>query len=159
MFIKAILKNSQKVKRIRNYVSKCSLYLYLFNIVKFADFWLKNADVSRTHGVCHVIHITFGSSLGNVWLPSFVSFLSLPHTREQPRKDASWIGWKKLLKSVPTKVLNTKFQINQKHLKCGTKVALFGQFLGRNFTKFLAFLKSTLSKLWNCKVSSKVKKL
>ena len=28
MFIKTTVKDSQKVKRIRNYVSKCNLYLY-----------------------------------------------------------------------------------------------------------------------------------
>ena len=28
MFIKKIFKDSKKVKRIRNYVSKCNLYLY-----------------------------------------------------------------------------------------------------------------------------------
>ena len=38
MFIKTIFKDSRKVKRIRNYVSKCNLYLY-FLIAKFADFW------------------------------------------------------------------------------------------------------------------------
>ena len=32
------------------------------------------------------------------------------------------------MESVPTKDFNTKFQINQTHLKCGTKVALFGHF-------------------------------
>ena len=35
---------------------------------KFVDFLWKNADVSRTQGVCHVIHIFFGSSLGKVEL-------------------------------------------------------------------------------------------
>ena len=34
--------------------------------VKFADFQWKNADVSGTQGVCHEIHIFFGSSLGKV---------------------------------------------------------------------------------------------
>ena len=34
------------------------------DIAKFADFQRKNADVSRTQGVCHLIHIFFGSSLG-----------------------------------------------------------------------------------------------
>ena len=34
------------------------------DIAKFADFLLKNADVSRTQGVCLVIHIVFGSPLG-----------------------------------------------------------------------------------------------
>ena len=33
---------------------------------KFADFWSKNADVSRTQEVCHVIHTFFGSSLDKV---------------------------------------------------------------------------------------------
>ena len=36
------------------------------DIAKFADFRCKNADVSRTQRVCHVIHIFFGSSLGKV---------------------------------------------------------------------------------------------
>ena len=33
---------------------------------KSADFQRKNADVSRTQGVCHVIHIFFASSLEKV---------------------------------------------------------------------------------------------
>ena len=36
------------------------------DITKFADFRWKNADVSRTQGVCHVIDIFSGSSLGKV---------------------------------------------------------------------------------------------
>ena len=36
------------------------------DIAKFANFQWKNADVSRTQGLCHVIHIFFGSSLGKV---------------------------------------------------------------------------------------------
>ena len=36
------------------------------DIAKFADFLLKNADVSRTQGAYHMIHIFFGSSLGKV---------------------------------------------------------------------------------------------
>ena len=36
------------------------------DIAKFANFRRKNADVSRTQTVCHVIHIFFGSSLGKV---------------------------------------------------------------------------------------------
>ena len=35
---------------------------------KSVDILWKNADVSRTQGVCHVIHIFFGSSLGKVEL-------------------------------------------------------------------------------------------
>ena len=36
------------------------------DITKIADFWWKNADVSRTQVVCHVIYVLFGSSLGEV---------------------------------------------------------------------------------------------
>ena len=36
------------------------------DVAKFADFQWKNADVSRTQGVCHMIHISFGSSLCKV---------------------------------------------------------------------------------------------
>ena len=36
------------------------------DIAKFADFRLKNADASRTQGVCYVIHISYGSSLSKV---------------------------------------------------------------------------------------------
>ena len=43
------------------------------DIIKFADFWWKDADVSRTQGVCNVIHIFFGSSLGKVQLSSFIT--------------------------------------------------------------------------------------
>ena len=37
IFIKTIIKDSRKVKRIRNYVSKSNLYLFL-DIAKFANF-------------------------------------------------------------------------------------------------------------------------
>ena len=36
------------------------------DIAKFADFLWKNADFSRIQGVCHVIHIFFGTSLVKV---------------------------------------------------------------------------------------------
>ena len=36
------------------------------NIAKFADFQLKNGDITRTQGVCHVIHRFFGSPLAKV---------------------------------------------------------------------------------------------
>ena len=42
------------------------------DIGKFADFRWENADVNRTQGVCQVIHIFFGSSLGKLKLPSFI---------------------------------------------------------------------------------------
>ena len=42
-------------------------YISVFlDITKFADFRLKNADVSRTLGVSHVIPMFFESSLGKV---------------------------------------------------------------------------------------------
>ena len=41
--------------------------LFVFSdIAKVADFHRKNADVSRTQGVCHMIHTFFGSFLGRV---------------------------------------------------------------------------------------------
>ena len=36
------------------------------DITKIAEFGWKNADVSRTQGMCHVIHVFFESSLGKV---------------------------------------------------------------------------------------------
>ena len=36
------------------------------NVAKFADFWWKTADVSRTHGMWPVIHIFFRSLLGKI---------------------------------------------------------------------------------------------
>ena len=56
MFIITIYKDSRKVKINRNYISKYNLYL---DIAKLVDSGWKNADVSRTQGVCHVIHIFF----------------------------------------------------------------------------------------------------
>ena len=38
----------------------------VLDMAKFGDFRFKNTDVSRTQGVCHVIHIVFGSCLGKV---------------------------------------------------------------------------------------------
>ena len=37
-----------------------------FDMIKVADFWSKNADVSRTQEVCHVNFIFLESSLGKV---------------------------------------------------------------------------------------------
>ena len=38
------------------------------DITKIADFRWKNPDVWRIQGVCHVIYVFFGSSLGKVKL-------------------------------------------------------------------------------------------
>ena len=43
------------------------------DIIKIADFQWKNADVSRTQGVFHVIYIFFVSSLSKgIIVPSFI---------------------------------------------------------------------------------------
>ena len=71
------------------------------DITKVADFWWKNADVSRIDGVHHVIYIFFWSSLGKVQLSQISSlwdicdrfyegglFASSPCSiSEQPQKD------------------------------------------------------------------------
>ena len=36
------------------------------DIAKLANFWWKNADVSRTQEKCHEIHVLFEYSLGSV---------------------------------------------------------------------------------------------
>ena len=62
MTIKRTFKDSKKVKRMRNYVLiKCNLYLYF--LIKAADFTRKNADASKSQGLFHVIYIFLGSSL------------------------------------------------------------------------------------------------
>ena len=65
VFIKKYLMTQRKIKRNRQIIKMQSISLF-FGIAKFVDFQLKNADVSRTQGVCHVIHIFFGSSIGKV---------------------------------------------------------------------------------------------
>ena len=42
-----------------------------FDMTKFADVRRKNADVSRTQKVCHLIHIFFGYSLGKINCATF----------------------------------------------------------------------------------------
>ena len=46
---------------MRNQVYCISVFI---DAAKFADFWWKNADVSRTQGVCRMIRVFFGSFLG-----------------------------------------------------------------------------------------------
>ena len=36
------------------------------DVTKLADFGYKKANVNRTHGVCYVIPIFFGSTSGNI---------------------------------------------------------------------------------------------
>ena len=46
-------------------IMKWNLSVFL-DTKEVIDFRWKNADVCRTQGVCHVIYIYFGSSLGKV---------------------------------------------------------------------------------------------
>ena len=54
MFVKTIFKYSKKL---------AELEIMSQNAMIFVG---KNVDFSRTQGVCHVIHIFFGSSLGEI---------------------------------------------------------------------------------------------
>ena len=42
------------------------------DIIKVADFWWNNVDISRNHGVCHVIFKFFGTSLVRHNCPKFL---------------------------------------------------------------------------------------
>ena len=53
------------IKIITMFIKTISISAFL-DIAKFADFQYINADASRIQGLCHVIHIFFGSSLGKV---------------------------------------------------------------------------------------------
>ena len=48
-----------------NYELKCNISVFL-NIIKVYDFHRKNADISRTQGVCHVIYMLYKSFSGKV---------------------------------------------------------------------------------------------
>ena len=43
-----------------------AIYIGFLDMTKFVYFRWKNADVNRTQGLYHVIHVFFGSSLGKV---------------------------------------------------------------------------------------------
>ena len=67
IFIKTTSKDSKKVNRVRTCALKYNLAISVFfDITKVSDFGCKNADVSTTQEVCHMIYIFFGSSLGKV---------------------------------------------------------------------------------------------
>ena len=63
MFIELIFKDSNEVKKLCIKMQPISEFL---DIANFADFQLKNPDVSRTQEVYPAIHNFFGSSLGKV---------------------------------------------------------------------------------------------
>ena len=71
MFIRAIFKDSKNVNRMQ--CTKMQSVTIFPDISKFANFPLKNADVSRTQGVCHVIYMLSGSSSGEVQLHQVLS--------------------------------------------------------------------------------------
>ena len=66
MFIKKIFKDSKKLKKNYKLCTKMQSIFAFFDMAKFADFRWKNADDSRSEGVCQTIHIFFRSSLGKV---------------------------------------------------------------------------------------------
>ena len=64
IFIKTACKDptpKKKIKRIRNYTQKMQSVSVFLDMTNVADFRRKNADVSRTQEVCHVIYIFFRS--------------------------------------------------------------------------------------------------
>ena len=99
------------------------------DIAKFSDFRWKNVDVSRTQGVCHVILICFGSSLGNVNCAKFhhcricvTNFREGRKSSEQPRKSPSWIGIK--TKEIPKKHFFLKIWQHSQENTCARGVLI-----------------------------------
>ena len=75
------------------------MYICIFWYSKICLFLVKNANVSRTQGVCHVIHIAFGTSLlrynyatfhhCRIFVTDFregAAFLPTPHPWAAPKK-------------------------------------------------------------------------
>ena len=56
MFIIKTFKESKKIKRVKNYVLKCNLYIHFFIWQKLLTFCEKNADFGKAQAVCHVIY-------------------------------------------------------------------------------------------------------
>ena len=63
--LKQFLKTQEKLKEFKFCIKIQSAHVFI-DIAKFADFLRKIADVSRTHRMCHMIHIFFESFLGKV---------------------------------------------------------------------------------------------
>ena len=63
--IKQSLKTQKKLKELKMCAKIQSVSVFL-DTAKFGGFRWKNADVSKTQGVCHMIHLFFGSPLGKV---------------------------------------------------------------------------------------------
>ena len=61
-----------------------SIYSFL-DITKVADFWLRNADVSRIHGVSHVIYIYANLHHHRIYVTDFKkAYLSAPPPSKKP---------------------------------------------------------------------------
>ena len=65
IFIKTIFKDTKKLKGLE-IMYQNAVYICILDLAKFADFRWRNGYGSRTQGVCNVIHIFFGSSVGKV---------------------------------------------------------------------------------------------
>ena len=61
-----VLKNKKLYKKLQKLCIKMQSIPVFPDMTKVADFRWKNADVSRTQKVYHVIYLFFGSSLGKV---------------------------------------------------------------------------------------------
>ena len=80
IFIKIIFRDSKKVKRIRNYVSRCNLY-FLSRDSYFLDLLWVRYNCAKFHH-CGICVTDFRE-----W-----AFFGPPLIREQPRKGPSWIA-------------------------------------------------------------------
>ena len=63
--LKQPFKTQKKLKKLE-IMHKIQSILVFLDITKVADFWLKNVDASRTQGLCHMIYMFLGSSLGKL---------------------------------------------------------------------------------------------
>ena len=97
IFIKVIFKDSRKVKRLRNYVSKCNPYLF-FSYSKICSFPVKNSWCQqKSRGVWRDSYIFRTFFRKGITMPTFIivgyvwqmlwreAFLAFP-VLEQPRK-------------------------------------------------------------------------
>ena len=71
--LKQPLNTQTKLKELQ-IMYRNAMYIGISWYNKIADLPLENAYVSRTQGVCHMIYILFGSSLGKVYVCQVSSF-------------------------------------------------------------------------------------
>ena len=102
------------------------IYIYVSWYSKICWFPVKNADISRTQGVCRVIHIVTGFYLGKVKLCQGLSLQDMcdrfqgggtflpPPICEQPQKSPSWIGLREICS------IKSKLSVSNCQLKLGT---------------------------------------